>query len=296
MIPADGWSSFSRVAKDLNIRPFRPADLDGAAAVSAAAFGVDLSDARVNRRWRQRVGYLLKTDPDGAFVAERAEEIVGVAEAMRRERLWCLSLLAVRPGLQSRGAGRKLIDRALSYAGESDAGLIVSSNDPRALRLYALSGFSLLPTFQTEGTVDRRKLPRPDPGVSDAGAADIEAFDAIGREVRGAPYAGELEFVLEQGAHLLRFGDRGFAVVQPGQSVWLLAARDDDAACALMWSALAIASGNGDRPVVKWLTADQDWAIRICMRAGLSMSANGALCVRGNPGALRPFVPSGPFA
>jgi GNAT superfamily N-acetyltransferase len=272
----------------------RTADVPAAAAVAAAAFEFDLSDPPRAQSWEERVAYPLTHDPSGAFVAERDGRIVGVAEAIARERLWCLSLLTVEPGCQSSGAGRMLLEHALSYRDGTDAGLIPSSNDPRALRLYASVGFALIPTFQAEGTIDRRAL-RPNGAIRDGGVLDLEAIAAISREVRGAPHTLELEFELARGARLLRSGDRGFALVRPGNGVWLVAARDDQTASELLWSALA-ALGDADGPTVRWITAEQQWAIDVLVRAGLRLSAYGALCVQGNPGPLRPFIPSPPFA
>src|SRR5437764_15027107 len=96
-------------ADGLGIRRMEAADLSGAAAVSAAAFGIDISEEAAADRWQQRVAHLLRTDPDGASVAERDGRVIGVAQALLRERLWCLSLLAVQPGVQSTGAGRALL-------------------------------------------------------------------------------------------------------------------------------------------------------------------------------------------
>ncbi len=280
---------------ELRVRALHAEDLPQAAAISAAAFDLDISDELVRRRWHQRVGYLLATDPGGGFVAENDERIIGVAQAMKRERLWCLSLLAVQPGVQSYGAGRALMRRAYDYGVDCDAGLIVSSNDPRALRLYALSGFSLQPTFQATGALDRRALPARAAEVRDGARADLEALAAISRRVRGAAHTSELEFALNRGGRLLRLNDRGFAVANPGHGVWLLVARDEEAASVLLWAALEVA-GDAERPSVRWITGGQDWAIDVVLRAGLRVSAYGALCVRGRPGPLRPFVPSGAFA
>ena len=94
---------------------------------------------------------------------------------------------------------------------------------------------------------------------------------------------------------MLALGERGFTVAQPGRSVWLLVARDEPAATALLWAALELA-GESERPLVRWITGGQDWAIETCLRAGLRIEAYGALCVRGTPGTLRPFIPSAPFA
>lgn len=279
----------------LHLRAFHASDLEVAAALSAAAFELDIREPATAARWRARVGYPLETDPHGAFIAELGGEVVGVAQAIERERLWCLSLLAVHPRAQSSGAGRALLERALTYATDStDIGLIPSSSDPRALRLYALSGFALLPTFEAAGTLNRSALPQPRGEVHAAGRDDFESLAPISREVRGAPHTLELEFALRMGMRVLRVGDRGFAVVWPGRGVWLLVARDDGAASQLLWAALTIAGT--ERPTVRWITAEQQWAIEIVVRAGLRLVPYGALCVRGRPGTLRAYLPSGPFA
>jgi ribosomal protein S18 acetylase RimI-like enzyme len=277
------------------IRALRTADLPSVAAVSADAFEFDISEPATARRWRERLAYLVDTDPNGGFVAERDGRVIGAAQALVRERLWCLSLLAVDPGLQSTGAGRALLARTLGYGPEAADGLIVSSNDPRALRLYALAGFSLRATFQAEGAVDRRALPRMNGAVRDGDESDLEALAGISRRLRGAPHTTELAFALRRGSRLLCLGDRGFCVVQPGHAVWLLAARDEDSATTLLWSALE-GVGESDRPSVRWITGEQGWAVDVLVRAGLSLSAYGALGVRGHPGTLAPFIPSPSFA
>jgi GNAT superfamily N-acetyltransferase len=278
----------------LHLRALHAPDLEVAATAAAAAFDLDVSEPEAAARWLSRVAYGFETDPEGAYVAELGGEIVGVAQAIRRERLWCLALLAVDPRAQSSGAGRALMERALTYATDTDIGLIISSSDPRALRLYALSGFALLPTFEVAGTLDRSALPQPRGEVHAGGREDFESLAAISREVRGAPHTLELEFALARGMQLLRVGDRGFAVVWPGRGVWLLVARDDGAASQLLWAALALAGT--EHPSVRWITGAQQWAIEIVVRAGLRLVPHGALCVRGEPGPLRAYLPSGPFA
>jgi ribosomal protein S18 acetylase RimI-like enzyme len=283
------------VGAELRVRQMDADDVVQAVETAASAFQTDLSNPADWRWFHGRAEHLLATDPDGSFVAERDGRIVGVAQAMLRDRLWCLSMLAVDPGRQSSGAGTMLLDRALGYGESASAGLIVASNDPRALRLYGRAGFSLRPALEAAGPIERSTLPREDPRVREGSADDLEALEPIAREVRGATYTPELELVLRHGGQLLRFGDRGFAVAHRRYGVWALAARDEEAATALLWSALAHRQ-DGDRATVRWLTGGQDWAIEVALRAGLRIIAEGALCVRGRPGTLWPFVPSGPFA
>ena len=278
----------------VRIRPMRGEDLDPAAGVAAAAFSKELTDDVAAQRWRERVAHPFTTDPEGAFVAELGGDVIGVAEAIVRERLWCLSLFAVAPGSQSAGAGAALLDSAISYRRETDAGLIVSSNDPRALRLYASRGFALIPTFHAEGPVDRRRLPGGTGPVGEDAGSEQESLAELTRRVRGAPYTGELSFALRHGGRLLRAPhDRGFAVLADGGRVWTLVARDEEAADALLWNALALTD---DEASVRWITGEQQWAIDVIVRARLRLVAYGALCVRGSPGSLRPFLPSTAFA
>jgi ribosomal protein S18 acetylase RimI-like enzyme len=280
---------------DFGLRAFETADLAAAVALSAAAFELDVGSPGLAENWRLRLAHALTTDPDGCIVAEQGDRVIGVAQAIQRERLWCLSLLTVDPATQSAGAGRLLLERALAYGSDAGAALIVSSSDPRALRLYALAGFALRPTLEARGEVDRDALPPADPQVREGGAADLSALAAISREIRGAPHTPELEYALRAGYRLLRLADRGFAVAAPGGGVWLLVARDEAAAQALLWSALG-RIGETTRPLVRWITAEQQWAIEIVLAAGLRLVPYGAICVRGEPGPLRPFLPSAPFA
>jgi ribosomal protein S18 acetylase RimI-like enzyme len=281
----------------LHLRALEASDLAAAVTISAAAFDLDLGEPSIGERWHRRVAYPLSTDPEGAFVAEHDGRVIGVAQAIVRERLWCLSLLAVEPDAQTAGAGRALLDRALGYGSGAgaEAGLITCSNDPRAMRLYALAGFSVLPTFGATGAIDRSALPRSHPQIREGGVGDLEALAAISRDVRGAPHTRELEFALSSDARLLRLADRGFAVATPGHGLWLLVAYDEPTAAALLWSALALV-GDTERGAVQWITAEQQWAVEVVLRAGLRLAPYRALCVRGRPGPLRPFLPSGPFA
>ncbi len=254
----------------LTVRPMDRADLPGAVDASGEAFGVPLEDEYQRRRWTGRLAHLIGTDPGGVFVGERDGEIIGVAQACRRDRLWCLSLLAVTPRAGGAGAGRALLARALRYREPGDGALIVSSNDPRALALYAELGFSLHPTLRASGFVDRDALPPPDPSVRPATLDDLPGAGADLAGDPGAAHTAELHYSIGRGGQLIVIDERGFAVAQPGMGVWLLVALDEQAATALLWRALEI-GGDTEAPI-RWITGGQDWAVQVAVRGGLRLA------------------------
>jgi ribosomal protein S18 acetylase RimI-like enzyme len=282
-----------RTRHQLDIRPMAADDVPPATAVMAAAFSIDIRTPALEESLQQRVAHLLKTDPGGCFVAIRDRRLIGVAQALRRERLWVLSLLAVDPARQSAGAGRRLLAGALEYGGAVDRGLIVSSNDPRALRLYAEHGFALRPTFEAEGELRRDAIPRLPERVREVPAGELDRLEPLSRDIRGAPHTPELAYLLTRGGHVLAIGDRGFAALLENRGPWLLVARDEDTATALLWAALERSAAHVG---VRCITGDQAWAIDVVVRAGLRFAAHGALCTHGAPAALHPFLPSMPFA
>ncbi|MBZ6076448.1 GNAT family N-acetyltransferase [Microvirga puerhi] len=65
--------------------------------------------------------FSLKDDPDGLWVAEDDDEIVGFAFSWADGDLWFLAELFVAPGQQGRGVGRKLLAHTLDHASKSGA-------------------------------------------------------------------------------------------------------------------------------------------------------------------------------
>jgi hypothetical protein len=70
--------------------------------------------------------------------------------------------------------------------------------------------------------------------------------------------------------------------------MWL-GATTEAAARQLLWASLAEA---GEEVEVDWLSANQQWAIDVCLDARLSLKAGASLCLRGQP-AMSPYLPSG---
>ena len=85
----------------------------------------------------------------------------------------------------------------------------------------------------------------------------------------------------------------GFACVSSG-SIRLLAARTEAAAEDLLWSAM-LGGPPGSPVTVDFVTAENQWAFRVGLEAGLAIGDWGAIFVRGDVGPLAPYLPSGSY-
>jgi len=272
----------------------REDDLEGVLeAAGDALWGAPDDDPRRAAWQRARVLRTLATDPGGAWVAVEGGTVVGVALAIVREGLWGLSLLGVRAARQGRGIGRRLLDAALGHAEGTRGAIVLSTEDPRAMRRYALAGFALRPCVAAAGIVRHDGLPAPDARVgAPADRAELLALAApASRRVRGAAHGEDLGLLVDHGSSALVLGDRGFVVHRDG-TPRLLAARDEEAAAALLAAALR-AAPRGGTVQVGTITAGHDWAVQLALRAGLSLSPDGPVFTRGDVGPLAPYLPSG---
>jgi GNAT superfamily N-acetyltransferase len=280
------------------------ADIDAAVTVQLAAFTdldrrnndpvPDITDATVERQ-RRRHRHFVEHDPDGAFVAVAEDAIVGCAMALRRDSLWGLSLLVVDPAAQSSGAGRRLLDATLSYAEGCDRGVILSSNDHRAIRAYATSGLSLFPQVAATGKPVLDKAPPSVARVRDGSIADADFANEVDRLVRGAGRGPDHAWIVEI-APMYVVDDpvgRGYAYLRNGE-VYLLAATDDETATALLWRCLVHVVDDGVEVNIEHLTGEQQWAITAALDARLTIKHGGPVFWRGTT-PPRAYIPSGAF-
>lgn len=270
------------------LRTMAKEDAEAAIGLMEAVWGVPVADRPYGIR---RMHHLVTTDPGGAWVSTGGDGAVeGVALAIMREGIWGLSLLIVDPGKQSAGIGRALMEAALAYGEDARGGIILASDDARALRTYWRAGFALRPTFDARGSVTNP--PAADPAVREGRWPEDRALlDEISRSVRGAAHGRDLEPYLASGLRLRVHDGGGFAVHAVDGRLRLLAATDDRVARALLETALH------DVPTaeVDFLDARQDWAIDVVLTAGLRLTPKGATCVRGEVGPMRPYIPSGAY-
>ncbi len=255
-------------------------------------FGIDTPMPADMTRAYARIRHLIETDPGGAWVAEQDGEVRGAALALLREGVWGLSLLVVSPAHQSAGLGRSLLENALAYAADARAGIILSGPDARGLRAYHRAGFDLRPVMDAHGPVGRR--PAAEPGVRRGRwPEDREIVDAAGRFVRGAGHGRDVPAWLELGGEIHVHEAGGFAV-RVGGDVKVLAAHEPNVAAAILRAVLHDVP-EGEDASVEFIGAGQEWAVGTALDAGLQLRPAGAIMVRGEPGPMAPYIPSGAY-
>jgi GNAT superfamily N-acetyltransferase len=289
---------------EVTVRPMTDADVEAATRVQLAAF-TDL--ARRNGepehpithaqrdRTRQRHLHFIANDPDGSWVATDGDTVVGCALALRREGLWGLSLLAVDPALQSKGAGRRLLNAALDYSEGCDRAIILSSTDSRAIRSYATSGFALFPQVFATGVPSLEAAPSSMGRVRDGSAADWDLADEIDRGVRGAGRGPDHELVSALASMYVVDDEdgRGYVYLRDGET-YVLAATDEATATALLWRCFRHCDDHDLPTTVEHITGEQQWAITACLAARLAIRPGGPVFWR-DATPPRSYLPSGAF-
>lgn len=285
------------------VRPLTADDIDAAREVQTRSFQEldrktgeppwEVTPAVIERQ-RVRFRHFLTHDPGGSWVATVDGRVVGAALALRRENLWGLSLLVVDPDRQSLGIGRRLLDASLTYADGAETAVILSSQDPRAMRSYAVAGFDLHPQIHATGVLDRALLPRPSGRVRVGSEADVDLAESVDRRVRGAA-RGPDQVLLAKTCAMYVVDDpagRGHAYVRDDGRIVTVAATDDATATDLLWQCLA--HEREGSVTVDQVNGEQQWAVRVALTARLRLAPAGCVFWRG----CRPppaYLPDGGF-
>jgi GNAT superfamily N-acetyltransferase len=288
---------------DLTIRPMTPDDVPAAERASDEGFfELDTRMQRVSgpapeRRsdrhravWIERTLHLVGTDPGGCWVAEDETGLVGMATSHRRETLWCLATYAVLPGRQGQGIGKPLLAAALDHGRACTRGMLSSSSDAKAVRVYHQAGFALHPQMYLTGTIDRSTLPVVEK-IREGTAADIDLMDSLDRGARGAGHGPDHELMLRTWRLLVSdtTTGSGYAYLNERGQLALLAASNRRTATRLLWAALA---DGPEQVTVGHVTGANQWVLDVGFAARLDLHQEGYLGLRGmKPPA--PYVHNG---
>ncbi|HEX3333746.1 MAG TPA: GNAT family N-acetyltransferase [Acidimicrobiales bacterium] len=288
-------------------RPMTEADVPAAVAafdsgllamLTRHALPVTRNSIQDERRRQDRTRHFLATDPEGSWVAEEGEAVVGMSQSFVRDGYWMLSQLGTLPGLQGRGVGRELLRRALSHGEPNSPGTIQCSRDPKAMALYSGFGFVLHPVVAGWGAMRPGSIERPTEVVrhepNEVTERELRVVTAVDRKVRGSARTVDVVAMLQQpGTRLLLHADQAYAVTMDDRVV-TLGARQEESATLVLKAMLAEAP-IGERIEVNWLTSAQQWAIRVVVEAGIELLPFGPVMVRGRDGPPSPYIPSGGF-
>jgi GNAT superfamily N-acetyltransferase len=255
---------------------------------------------------------LVVSHPSGAWVAEEMGSVVAFAIAVERARCWFLSFLFVLPDHQSRGLGRRLLERALPAEGR-DAwlaaggwlGTVAEAIQPVSTALYASLGMlPRTPLYLLTGEVAEAGLPalarhiaaipfteaeRADP---DRLEAELAAFDHV---AVGFARPGDHRDDRVGGRIGLLFRSRadgravGYGYVQPSGRIGPVYA-DDPSDLAAMLGALV----GQVRPAGAWqiVVPGPAPALPVLLRAGFRLETDTAVhCATSSILAADRYVP-----
>lgn len=294
-------------AAPATIRPMREADVPAVERLTDEGFyELDVRTTPPDRpvparrsqgralRWQRRMHHILAHDPGGCWVAETQDGVVGVAAAMKRDLTWILATFVVSPALQGQGLGSRLLESALDHGQGCLRGMLSASPDPRAARRYRLAGFSLHPTMDLSGVVDRSCLPVVE-RVREGSSSDIDLMDSVDRQVRDSAHGVDHELLttLYRLVVVDRSTGSGYAYVESDGSPYLVAATNRRSATDLLWECLA-SSDPAASCTVGHVTPANEWAVDVGLAARLDLRSQGYLGLRHMKPPM-PYLPSGHF-
>jgi GNAT superfamily N-acetyltransferase len=244
--------------------------------------------------------HLHATDPDRFVVAVRdgdsSDRPIAFGAAVRREDVWFLSMLYVRPGEQGRGIGRAILDRILPTDGATLAAG-TDSAQPISNALYAGLGIvPRMPLLSLIGDLERASelgdLPAGVVAERFDATADGEALattiDALDREVLGFAHRQDHGYLGSEGREgFLYRGPAGVAVAygyaSPVGRVGPVAVRSPELLAPVIGHLLIAVPPRGASAV--WAPGHATAAVVGLLRAGLRLDGFPVLF-----GWSRPFA------
>jgi len=182
---------------EITYRPAKVDDLEDAERVVQEAF----NELRLRHGGRPSPAppsiafpqFCLAEDPDGLWVAEHGDTIVGFGFSWMTGSLWCLSQLFVRPQMQAKGIGQALLSKTLMQAernGAANRVIVTFAYNVASTGLYLNNGhYPREPLFRMAAPAQavaqnladagmRRRRSRPGPSLTSGSAGSIGSCSA----------------------------------------------------------------------------------------------------------------------
>jgi ribosomal protein S18 acetylase RimI-like enzyme len=229
--------------------------------------------------------FSLKDDPDGLWVAEEADEILGFAWSWVCGDLWFLAQLFVSPGHQGRGIGNELLKRTFEHAHKSGAtcrALITFPFNTVSQGLYIQNG--LYPRFPIynfsvarEVLAARLQGPRFRCVPLEDAASDLSSLARIDAKVLGAPREKHhLYLIADEATRGFGFYDGddcvGYAYISNAGHVGPLAVGRPDAVATALRTALALAAESSSSQVSAFLPGVSETALSTAVESGMRIT------------------------
>jgi ribosomal protein S18 acetylase RimI-like enzyme len=228
--------------------------------------------------------FCLEDDPDGLWVAEEGDEMVGFALSWVCDDLWFLAQLFVAPGRQGSGIGNELMKRTLEQArqaGATNRALITFAFNRVSQGLYIRHGlFPRLPLNLL--SVPREALRGRMQGETlrcasiEDSAADLRKLGDIDARALGMAREKHHRFLRGDGARgvLFHAGDDcvGYAYISSGGHIGPLAVARPDAAGAAFRTALGLAADGSSSQVSAFVPGISEAALSIAFGLGMRIT------------------------
>ena len=121
--------------------------------------------------------------------------------------------------------------------------------------------------------------------------SDLEWTAELDHYVRGARRVEELRLCLREDDQFLVVPGQGYALLRRSR-VATLVALDEHTATRLLTAGLAQAPDDAPAEVTRIL-ADQQWAVKVTLAAGLEVHPHGPVMLRGWSPPSAPYLPDG---
>jgi ribosomal protein S18 acetylase RimI-like enzyme len=229
--------------------------------------------------------FSLKDDPDGLWVAEEGDEILGFAWSWACGDLWFLAQLFVSPSHQGRGIGNELLKRTFDHAEKSGAAervLITFTFNTVSQGLYIRNGF--FPRFPIynfnvarERLMERLQGPQLRSAPLEETASDLSNLAQIDARVLGVSRDKHHRYLMtDKGTRGVSLYDGddcvGYAYVSAGGHIGPLAVKRPDAMGPALRTALALAADSGSSHVSAFLPGASEMALKVAAELGMRIT------------------------
>jgi ribosomal protein S18 acetylase RimI-like enzyme len=251
--------------------------------------------------------FSLQDDPDGLWVAEDADQILGFAFSWVCGDLWFLAQLFVSPGQQGSGIGNELLTRTLDHAqktGATNKGLITFAFNRASQGLYIRHGlFPRLPLhrFSVSRELLRGRLEvgqfRCEPLQNSA--AHLDNLTQVDAQVLGISREKHHRFLIDDDAMrgvAFYAGDNcvGYAYVSSDGHIGPLAVVQPEAMGTAFRTALNIAAEGGSSKVSAFVPGMSEATLSIAIEHGMRITIPMMLMSTRDFGNWRLYLPREP--